>query len=218
MYSEQEAFMNRKMRELAKKAKLKRVPELCISKNERLANVNIFQRRISVGEHLCSLWKENKFSDKDMEATLAHEIGHLMDFRRTSGSKSFRNLLLESLWFSFGIVPIIVYLLTPSLATLFVSTFLAAIWGISLPWVVRRIEVQIELVADQNAALFLVEPQQLANALIKISTFGVPGKKFGLTGRLSFLAGTLTHPSFNERVQTLLRLKGPARADYVRTF
>ncbi len=206
------------MSELAKKAKLKRVPELCISKNERLAHVNIFQRRISVGEYLCSLWKEDKFSDKDIEATLAHEIGHLMDFRRTSGSKSFRNLLLESLWFSFGMVPIVLYLLSPSLTTIIFSTMLAAGWGISVPWVVRRIEVQIELVADQNAALFLVDPQQLANALVKISSFGIPAKKFGLTGRLSFLAGTLTHPSFNERVQNLLKLKTFVQADCVQSF
>jgi Zn-dependent protease with chaperone function len=214
MYSEQEAFMKLKMQELAKKAKLKRVPELCISKNERLANVNIFQRRISVGEYLCSLWKEDKFSDKDIEATLAHEIGHLMDFRRTSGSKSFRNLLIESLWLSFGLLPLLVYLLSPSFLTLTFSLLFAVGWGLSIPWVVRRIDVQIELAADQNAALFLVESQQLANALIKISFFGVPAKKFGLTGHLSFLASTITHPSFNERVQNLLMLKAHTQADY----
>ncbi len=218
MSSEQEAFMKIKMQELAKKAKLKRVPELCISKNERLANVNIFQRRISVGEYLCSLWKEGKFSDKDIEATLAHEIGHLMDFRRTSGSKSFRNLLIESLWFSFGMVPLVVYLLSPSFLILTFSLVFAVGWGFSIPWVVRRIEAQIELVADKNAALFLVEPQQLANALVKISSFGVPAKRFGLTGRLSFLAGTLTHPSFNERVQNLKRLMASAQLDFVRSF
>jgi hypothetical protein len=218
MYSQQEAFMKLKMQELAKKAKLKRVPELCISKNERLAHVNIFQRRVSVGEYLCSLWKEEKFSDKDIEATLAHEIGHLMDFRRTSGSKSFRNLLIESLWFSCGVFPVIVYLLAPSFLTLTFSALFAIGWGFSLPWVVRRIEVQIELVADQNAALFLVEPQQLANALVKISSFGVPAKKFGLSGRLSFLASTITHPSFNERVQNLLLLKSSKKSDCLRTF
>jgi hypothetical protein len=218
MYSQQEAFLKLKMQELAKKAKLKRVPELCISKNERLAHVNIFQRRISVGEYLCSLWRADKFSDKDMEATLAHEIGHLMDFRRTSGSKSFRNLLIESLWFSCGVFPVIVYLLVPSFLTLTFSALFALGWGFSLPWVIRRIEVQIELVADQNAALFLVEPQQLANALVKISSFGVPTKKFGLTGRLSFLAGTLTHPTFNERVQNLLKLKVLTQGDCVQSF
>ena len=218
MSSEQEAFMKLRMQELATKAKLKRVPELCISKNERLANVNIFQRRISVGEYLCSLWKEGKFSDKDIEATLAHEIGHLMDFRRTSGSKSFRNLLIESLWFSCGMVPLVVYLLSPSVLILTLSLVFAVGWGFSIPWVVRGIEAQIELVADQNAALFLVEPQQLANALVKISSFGVPAKRFGLTGRLSFLAGTLTHPSFNKRVQNLKRLMASAQLDCVRSF
>jgi Zn-dependent protease with chaperone function len=206
IYSQQEAFMAQKVEELAKKANLKRVPDLCISKNERLANVNIFASRIGVGEYLCSLWRDGKFDEKDVEATLAHEVGHLMDFCLNSASRSFRNLIFESSWFAFGIVPLIIYLLIPSFATLVFCVALAAVWGSTLPWIVRRIEVKIELEADQNAALYLVEPQQLANALLKISSFDVPVKKFGLVGRLSFLAGTLTHPTFNERVQQLQKL------------
>ena len=86
LYSSQVAFLTKALEELAKKAKLRKAPELFISKNERLASVNVFQNRISVGEHLLSLWAEGKFSDSDVEATLAHEIGHLMDFRRDSKS------------------------------------------------------------------------------------------------------------------------------------
>jgi Zn-dependent protease with chaperone function len=206
MYSQQEAFMTQKVEELAKKAKLKRIPELCISKKERLANVNIFASRIGVGEYLCSLWQEGKFNEKDVEATLAHEVGHLMDFCHNPGSRSFRNLMVESAWFAFGIVPLVTYLIIPSLLILAICVSLAAIWGSSLPWIVRRIEVRIELEADQNAARYLVEPQQLANALLKISSFDVPRKKFGLIGKLSFLAGTITHPTFNERVRQLQQL------------
>jgi Peptidase family M48 len=203
MSSQQEAFLSQKVTELAEKAKLKRVPELCISKNERLAHVNIFQSRIGVGEYLCSLWKEGKFGDEDVEATLAHEVGHLMDFRSNSGSRSFRNLIVESAWFSFGVVPLIIYLLFPSLTSLVISVVLGAMWISTLPWIIRSVEVRIEFEADQNAALYLVDPQQLATALMKISSLDVPIKKFGLTGRLSFLAGTLTHPSFNDRVRNL---------------
>jgi len=199
-------FMTRKIEELAWKAKMKGVPELCISKSERLANVNVFQRRISIGEHLLSLWGEGKFDDADIEATLAHEVGHLMDFRRDSSSASFQNLLLESLWFSFGVVPLVVYLLSPSMLVLMFSATVALVWGFSIPWIVRRVEVGVELEADKKAARYLVSPQQLANALKKINSLGLPGNKFGFTAKLSFWAGTLTHPSFKERLRNLQNL------------
>ena len=198
--------MTQKLDELAGKGGLRRAPDLCISKKERLANVNIFLKRISVGENLLSLWHQGKFDDKDIEATLAHEVGHLMDFCRGSDSKNFRNLLIESFWFSFGAVPVVLYVLSPSLIWLLLSMLLAVGWGLSLPWVVRRVEVRIELEADRKAAVYLVAPQQLANALVKISSFGMPSKKLGLTAKMSFLAGTLTHPSFKERVVTLQSL------------
>jgi Zn-dependent protease with chaperone function len=204
--SQQVAFMTQTIEELTKKAKLRRTPELCVSKTERLASVNVFQNRISVGEHLLSLWREGKFDDKDVEATIAHEIGHLMDFRRDSGSSNFRNLLIESLWFSFAVVPLVIYLLVPSVMFLMLSVLLAVGWGFSLPWIVRRVEVRIELEADKNAALYLVKPQQLADALVKISSFGMPGTKLGVTAKMAFLAGTLTHPTFKERLRYLQSL------------
>jgi Zn-dependent protease with chaperone function len=206
LYNNQVAFLTKTLEELAKKAKLRKTPDLYISKHERLANVNVFQNRISVGEHLLSLWAEGKFSDSDVEATLAHEIGHLMDFRHDSKSSSFRNLLGESFWVSFGILPIVLYLLSPSIPTLILSVLLALGWGFSLPFIIRWVEVRIELAADRNAALHLVNPQQLADALVKIGSFGMPTAKFGLTAKMTFLAGTLTHPSFSDRIRFLQNL------------
>lgn len=204
--TKQVAFMTQKLNELAQKAKLRRAPDICVSKNERFASVNIFQKRISVGEHLLSLWTDGKFSDDDVEATLAHEVGHLMDFGRDSDSTSFRNLLAESLWFSFGVVPLIIYLLLPSTSSFLISAALAVGWGFSLPFIVRRVEIRIELEADRNAALHLVAPDKLATALVKISSHSVPPRTLGFTARLSFLAGIFTHPSFSERVQNLKSL------------
>jgi Zn-dependent protease with chaperone function len=204
--NEQVAFMRTKIEELSKKARLNRVPELCISKTERLAHVNPFQYRISIGETLVSLWQEGKFDEADIEATLAHEIGHLMDFRRDSRSKSFRNLLFESLWLACCVVPLVIYSFKPSILTLVLAVIIAVGWGISLPRVVRRVEGGIELEADRNAALYLVTPKQLAKALTKISSFGIPVKTLGFTAKLSFLAGSLTHPSFSERLRHLQAL------------
>jgi Zn-dependent protease with chaperone function len=204
--SRQIDFLKQTTAELARKVKLRRTPELSISKHERLASVNVFQNRICVGEHFVKLWREGKFSDEDVEATVAHEIGHLMDLRRDSRSSNFRNLLAESLWLAFGIVPLVLYILSPFDWSLLVSALLAVGWGFSLPWIVRRVEVGIELEADRNAALHLVRPQQLADALVKISFHGMPTKTLGLTAKLSFFAGTLTHPTFKERVHNLQAL------------
>ncbi|MCW4011019.1 MAG: M48 family metalloprotease [Candidatus Bathyarchaeota archaeon] len=203
---EQSTFLKTTLGELAKKAGLRKAPEFYISKRERLASVNVFQKRISIGEHMLKLWKQGKFSDNDIKATIAHEIGHLMDFMYDSGSPSFRNLLFESLWVSFGVVPIVLYILSPSLTWLAISALMALGWGFSLPWIIRGVEVRIELEADRKAALYLVEPQQLATALEKISSFGMPPDTIGFKAKLSFLAGTLTHPTFKERVRYLQNL------------
>ena len=204
--NEEYLFLKTKIGELAKKAGLRKAPEFYVSKHERLASVNIFQKRISIGEQLLSLWQHGKFTDNDIEATLAHEVGHLMDFMRDSGSTSFRNLLFESLWFSFGVVPLVLYILSPSLIWLAFSALLALGWGVSLPWIVRLVEVRIELEADRKAALHLVEPQQLATALEKIGYSGMPANKLGFTAKMDFIAGTLTHPTFKERVRFLQNL------------
>ncbi len=204
--SEKVAFMTRTLEELSKKAKLRHTPELFISKSERFASVNVFRNRISIGENLVSLWSNGEFSDGDVEATLAHEIGHLMDFRHDSRSTSFRNMISEAFWFSFGIVPLVVYLISPSMPSLAISALVALGWGFSLPWVVRKVDVRIELEADRNAALHLVTAKQLANALIKISSFSISSSGLGLKAKLSFSVSVLTHPSFSERVHYLRNL------------
>jgi Zn-dependent protease with chaperone function len=204
--SEQHAFLKQTVEELAKKAGLRKTPELSISKKERFASVDVIQKRISLGEQLLSLWQQGKFSDKDLEATLAHEVGHLMDFKRDSGSSNFRNLLIESLWFSFGVVPIVTYFLSPSMTGRLLSVLLAVGWGCSLPLIVRRVEVRIEFEADRKAAVHLVAPQQLADALVRIGSFGNPAKTLGFTAKMAFLTATFTHPSFKERVRYLQNL------------
>jgi Zn-dependent protease with chaperone function len=200
------AFINEKLVDLSKKANLKSAPELSISKNEHLANVNVYQNRISVGEHILGLWEQGKFSDQDMEATLAHEIGHLMDFYGNSHSHSFRNLIFESLWLSFGVLPVVMYVLSPVLVTLVMAILLAVGWGCSLPFIMRHVEMKIEYEADRNAALYLVAPKQLADALTKISSFNLPTRGLGVLSRFAVLLARVTHPSFSDRVQYLQSL------------
>jgi hypothetical protein len=46
----------------------------------------------------------------------------------------------------------------------------------------------------------------LATALEKIGYFGMPANKLGFTAKMDFIAGTLTHPTFKERVRFLQNL------------
>jgi len=215
LYSSQIATLEQKLNELSKKAHLSSAPELYISKNERLASVNVFQRRISIGEHLLKLWSEGKFNDADIEATLAHEIGHLMDLGYGSRSANFRNLIFTSMWFIFGMLPLVIYLFFPSLATLAFSILFAIGWGFSLPRILRRIDVKVELEADKNAALYLVEPKQLADALAKISALRKPSSTSGLMTKIGNLTGIITHPTFNERISRLNKLGSISEAQHL---
>ena len=130
-----------------------------------------------------------------------------MDFRRESKSKNLRNLLVESFWFGFGVVPFLCFVSSPSLAWMVVFAAVAVTWALSLPVVVRRVEFRIELEADRNAGIYLVAPQQLADALVRISSIGMPSKIVGFTAKMAFLAGRLTHPTFKERVRFLQALQ-----------
>ncbi len=205
--SSQVAYLTQKLGDLAKKAHLRHTPNLCIAKNERFASVNVFQNRISIGTHGLNLWQTGTFNAHDIDAMLAHEIGHLMDFRSDSKSASFRQLICESLWLCLGVVPIVLYVLSPTVAVLAFSLCFAAGWGFSLPWIVRRVEVRIELEADRNAAMFLIEPKQLADVLVKISSFSKPAGNLSFKGWLVFTASILTHPTFSERVRVLRSLQ-----------
>lgn len=212
MYNQQIALLQQMVDELAKKANLSIIPELHVSKNEQLASVNIFQRRITIGERLLKLWREGQFTDADVEATLAHEVGHLMDLSRESESASFRNLIFASMWFVFGIFPFVVYAFVPSIEILIFSILFAVVWGFSLPRILRRIDVKVELEADKNAALYLVEPKKLADALTKIQALKASKKILGPRTLLSGFVGMVTHPSFKERINHLNNLNPICKA------
>ncbi len=188
---------------LSEKAGLRRVPGLIVSKNERFASVNVFSFRIIVGENLLSLWSQSKFEDSDVEAAIAHEIGHLMDLKKGSRTSSFRNLILESAWLACGLVPLVFCILFPSVLIIRLSVGFALGWGVSIPLLIRSLERKIEFEADRNAALYLVEPAHLANVLAKIKALCIPVKCFALSGRVRGIIGMLTHPSFDDRISRL---------------
>lgn len=189
---------------LSGKAGLRTAPVVVVSSRERFMNINVFSNRISVGENFLGLWSNGEFDEVDVEAVLAHEIGHLIDLRQGSRSVSFRNVILESAWLVCGLVPLLLYLAFPSVTGFGLSVGFALFWGVSIPWLVRRFEMKIEFEADQSAAKFLVEPKQLGDALSKIKVLS-NDDDVALSGKLRVVAGMLTHPSFDERISRLVK-------------
>jgi Zn-dependent protease with chaperone function len=59
------------------------------------------------------------------------------------------------------------------------------------------------LQADKNAALYLVEPKKLADALTKIHSLKTSTKTLGLMTMVGSFVGIITHPSFKERINHL---------------
>jgi hypothetical protein len=203
---QQIARLSKMIQRLSERAGLNRVPAISTSWKERFASVNLFQFRICIGETLLSLWKQGEFNESDVEAVIAHEIGHLMDFKRGSHSASFRNLLLESTWFSCGLVPLVISILFPS-ATVFRLCIAFAIgWVFSIPLLIRRFERKVEFEADKNAVLFMVEPEQLANALTKMKAMTNPIRFFSPFSGLTGFMGRLTHPTFDDRIGNCVHL------------
>jgi len=197
------ATLNTMISALSRKAGLRRVPGLCVSKNEQFVSVNVFAFRISVGERLLSLWAQGVFSEDEVRSAVAHEIGHLMDFGRGSGSSSFKNLIFESCWLVCGVAPLVVCILLPSALVFQFSVAFVLGWGVSIPLLTIRFGVKIEFEADRNAALHLVEPAHLASVLRKIVSLDVRGKCFSFSGGLTGFVGKLTHPSLDERIGRL---------------
>lgn len=202
MEKRQISVLQNKIAELSRKAGLKQPPVLQISKTERLASIQVFRKEITVGETLLFHWQQGELDEKDIEAVLAHEIGHLMDFNRGFRSPSLRRLVAERMYFALAIAPLLIYLVFPSSASLFMSMMCFMGWVLFLPWVFRRAEFNIELEADRHAARYLVEPQRLARLFEKKHIFA-PVKNYGLTKRLRNGVGLLTHPSLNERLNNL---------------
>jgi Zn-dependent protease with chaperone function len=199
---QQVTVIKHKIAELSKKAGLEQTPELQISKTEPLASVQVFRKQITVGENLLSHWQQGELDEKDVEAVLAHEIGHMMDLNRGFRSSSFRRLLGERMYFAFAIAPLLIYFVYPSSASLVLSLVCFMGWAVLLPWVFRRTKFHIELEADRNAARYLIEPQRLTELFEKKHVFA-PVKNYGITKRVKHGVGMLTHPSLNERLHNL---------------
>lgn len=202
VYSQQIAVIEQKIAELSNKAKLNKVPKLIVSKGERLASTRVFLNQVIVGEYMLSQWQEGAFSENDVYASLAHEIGHRMDFSRNIRSVNFRYSSMRLLYVAIGLVLVWLVLLPqlPNSWVLPLAVF--AVWVAFLPWIIMRTGVPVELEADKNAVGCLISADQLADSVVKKSRLA-PAENLGLIGTLGFLCNVLSHPSLKERLHNL---------------
>lgn len=202
LYSQQIAIIEQMIAELSDKAKLNKIPKLIISNSERLASTKVFRNQIIVGEYLLSEWQKGALSEDDVYASLAHEIGHRMDFSRNVRSVNFRYLLMRLSYIA--IVLALVWLASlPQLPNSWVLPLAVfAFWVAFLPWIVMRTGVPVELEADKNAVSCLIDADQLANSVVKKSRLA-PVENLGPIETLEFLYNMLSHPSLNERLRNL---------------
>jgi predicted Zn-dependent protease len=188
--------------ELSDKAKLSKVPKLIVSKGERLASTRVFLNQIIVGEYMLSQWQEGAFSENDVYASLAHEIGHRMDFSRNIRSVNFRYSSMRLSYVAIGLALVWLVLLPQLPNSWVLSLAVFAVWVAFLPWIIIRTGVPVELEADKNAVGCLIRADQLANSVVKKSRLA-PAENLGLIGTLEFLYNVLSHPSLKERLHNL---------------
>jgi Zn-dependent protease with chaperone function len=173
------AFINKKIEEYTQKAKLKKKPKLKVSKKLAPASVNVTKNELYVSDHLLSHWQKGLFDDREVEALLVHEFGHLIDYSHKSW---FEKHLKYSIQWYLAIFPTIFVLGILFLSFMFgvMASFIVPIFGVIgivwayyLPWIMRKNFVARELEANKNAIFFkLVEAKQIADFITK--SIGVP--------------------------------------------
>lgn len=215
MYKQENAFINQRIEELTKKAKLKKKPKLKKSKSIILASSNCLLNSLYISEHLLAQWQEGIFDERDVDAILAHEFGHFIDYQKSR----LRNLKLGFT------VPLYMFLLLATLVSLRslripepieIAAMIVGSWTFFLPSVMRWAFISGELEADRNAIAFsLIESQELADAIVR--RIGLkPVGKLGPTNLLELVQSVLTHPSLYDRLHNIgFEIKRPVKTQRI---
>ncbi len=152
-------IIDRKSEVLAKQSDLKKPKVKIIKRNTTGVNSNT--NVLSVDENLLIQWKAGEISEIDVDGTLAHEFGHLIEHSRDKfGRKSDRQL---AFYITALVASLIIYstlnIPQPALG----CTIIALLWTAFLPYILRKIYVSGELAADRNAINFsLISNEKMA--------------------------------------------------------
>ncbi len=193
--------MTNMIEQLARKAGFEKTPKLKISKDAHLlAKASFWKKKITVGAQLLTQWQRGEIDENDVEVTLAHEMGHLIDFDRKFGSVFFRYNAVGCFCFALVFVlPRLVWF--PHLfEPWFPPVLVSLLWGAFFLWVIRAISHTVQLDADKKGADLLTK-EQFANSYSKRRV----SRKWGLgpIETWELLLTVVLVPSFDERLQNL---------------
>lgn len=207
------------------KSKLRKMPKIRVTEDlTYLGGAPIFFNEIRLSRlTLLDRWEKGELETEDVEATLAHEFGHRIDFSKKLSSFEFKYGLIKIIYLALGVLLfMLLYLneffvkqlvnqlgLSNSLFALFpivaFPSFLIivfAIWILLFPWVLRRTSIPIELKADENAIEYrLIEPQQMVQSILK--QYSSPKASPNSKMKLDTFYNWLIHPMLSERLRNL---------------
>ncbi len=213
LYEQEIAYIDKKIDEFCQKAQLKKPKRKIFKSASPPANSNSLLNELRISEYLLKRWKNGIISKEDIDATIAHEFGHMIDYREKSpfqklayGGFSFVYvLILLGLGLSFAFLSAylvtISYLLAPVII-LFLFWFVL-VWVLFLPTVLRKAHFADELAADCYAISYsLTDAQQLAN--IVVNRIGKPlPEKIGPIHRAEIVWNMLSHPYLYEQLENI---------------
>ena len=199
-YDQQISIIKQKVKEIARKANLD-VPEIKISEKEDIASACFLKKKIVIGTKMLHQLKNGEIDEDDVEAILAHEIGHLMDFDRKFRSVYFQGTVVGIAYLIFGIILLGICLILASLELRVMSFYLFLLWSFFLPWILRKNSLAAQFEADRNASK-LIGNLKLANYVTKKFKF-YSCKKINVIETWRRLYHVIFYPSFSETLQNL---------------
>ncbi|MFP4662315.1 MAG: M48 family metallopeptidase [Halanaerobiales bacterium] len=200
-----ESDLKSRLMALIKEADIKidDIYEINLSSKVNAANAAVMgigsSRKVVLGDNL-----KNKYTDDEIEAVLAHEMGHQVH------GDIFKNILMQPIMFL--IISFIVYTYWPSITEWYGYSEAGAVYTIPLllilvsflSWLLTPIELYISRVFEKRADIYSIEltgsARPLASAMAKLADEGLSPLKASLYRRIF----KQSHPPMKERVEYIL--------------
>jgi Zn-dependent protease with chaperone function len=206
MYEQQIKSIEEKIKDLSSKAKLKKTPRMKRFKGP-LPSAYYFGRRneLGISDTMLKEWQEGLRDEQDVDATLAHEVGHAISHQQKS--HYYRRVAIHSM----ALIPMVIvfvlraFIFSAILQSLVLAALLISfiIWVFCLPWVVRTAYIPSELEADSNAVDYgLVIPKQLIRQMVRAANVS-PSTGTSPLQTWAFMWNVLKHPSMGDRLRNL---------------
>lgn len=204
-YNDYRIILNEKLDCLYNKAKIVKKPKLELKKQFAPAEYHHRNNTIYISETTIDLWKKGIITEKEIDYSLAHEFGHVIANTKDKnpiGSKiTLYNLAL--------VIPLIIAAAAhfafegigvSSIVTGIMIVCISITWLCFLPWILRRIFVPWELIANRYAITYsLISEDVMAKALLRFMS----QEKIGPIKMLNILYNIITHPFLSENLENI---------------